>query len=270
MIFCVKLSNNIDDRVLRYQLNNNHLVVEWISLFLKTRNSPYFLFRGKFSYRMSNDFYFKTYEDLLKNSHKIKIQLPKSLDNLKQTHINRLFELSSSSLLTIDDRIFFKDSTTFLETYVRGDMRRNDYIQINMLPLIKKTFDSSLYEYFQDYVEFGGLYMKYDGATKNLYGCYKKNHMEVVRNKQVRPQTEIITDLFLNFINYKINPTISNKRFLKWCEKNKVDQYGIDYLDPKHQAKWGKLGKLIQDYDFDIYETIENYQNITDIWLEND
>ncbi len=276
MILCVKLSNGVCERVLNYQLYNNQLVVEWLQLFAQVTKHKNFSLKVDFHCQQSVDkinLIFSQFKEFL---HTLNIDIQFDMLNINKMYVNNLFRLGNAiDFKNPKDKIYFYDLLYQLDDYVvikrKKVGERYDYVVVNLMPIMRKTFvDEQFYEYFQDYIEFGDLCMAFGETSKNLYQCYTRNDIESIQNGTLRVQTEFTTQFVMHFRSVKMNKKIMNRRFLKWCEKNKVDQYGVDYLSLKHQAKWGKLGKLIQDYAFDIYETIENYQNIVDIWLEND
>jgi hypothetical protein len=66
MILSIKFSNGVDYRILNYQLDNNQLVVAWLTLFVRAKQSIDYNIHGSFFCKTSGDSLSETYEQLKK------------------------------------------------------------------------------------------------------------------------------------------------------------------------------------------------------------
>ncbi len=99
---------------------------------------------------------------------------------------------------------------------------------------------------------FGDLMLGYGTTGKNLYHCYIDNDREVVKERLIRPQRTISTEILALFPlrdateNFEVE---QNERFRAWCEEAQVHRYGYDINAPEHRIGHIPLGKLLTPLD---------------------
>jgi hypothetical protein len=126
MILSIKFSNGVDYRILNYQLDNNQLVVAWLTLFVRAKQSVDYNIHGSFFCKTSGDSISETYEQLkkyiteLEITSRLKIKLPLDYNKLNRTTINKLTNLELHFFKSPRDQEHFKliiDRLKFLLSY---------------------------------------------------------------------------------------------------------------------------------------------------------
>ena len=117
----------------------------------------------------------------------------------------------------------------------------------------------SHYPYF-NYIWEGMGYLRLGYATlgKTLHACYIENDIDVIKEKLVKPQTHVSTEVYLIFEEKLNNDLIAaEKHYHEWCTNNNVYAYGYDPEEPQHKYT-GKplLGKLNTELDLDFVKSI--------------
>jgi hypothetical protein len=143
----------------------------------------------------------------------------------------------------------------------------------------QQSFSTDLYPYW-DYTwgKIGDLRLGYSTLGKRLHECFKSNDLDVVKEKMVRPQVHILSEVYLIFSEFNIykddwgneidqrtyKKDVEFPQFLKWCKDNNVSEYGYDPLEPQHKyigrPLLGKLGEEI-NLDF-VKDIVCGYKNI--------
>jgi hypothetical protein len=132
----------------------------------------------------------------------------------------------------------------------------------------QQSFSADLYPYW-DYTwgKIGDLRLGYATLGKRLHECFKSNDLDVVKEKMVRPQVHILSEVYLIFTEFntyyddggkiidqrKYKKDVEFPQFLKWCKDNNVSEYGYDPLEPQHRYIGRPLlGKLREEINLDF------------------
>lgn len=115
----------------------------------------------------------------------------------------------------------------------------------------------------------GDICLDFFTVGKDLHQAFITDDMELIRNKEVKPQTRVGAAFnFLicreTFKNYKQCMVLHNDNIRlrdEWCEQNNVSEY-YDYKLPIHNVGRVKLGRLVEeDYD-NIVKQLNKYRYI--------
>lgn len=119
----------------------------------------------------------------------------------------------------------------------------NYYLHPNSFAPLKRED----YELSRISLNFGDLMLGYGTTGKNLYHCYIDNDQEVIKQRLIRTQKTISTEILAFFPLRDADAAFEreqNERFRKWCEQVPVAQYGYNLDDPEHRIGHIPLGKL--------------------------
>lgn len=115
-------------------------------------------------------------------------------------------------------------------------------------------------------LQHGDLMLGYCTVGKSLFHCYKDNDLCLVKSKMVRDQIIINSEVVCAFPEKDDGPDKAQKDtedFYKWCQENRVGDYGYDYKAPLHRPGNIHLGKLEQNYSYqEITAIFRHYQKM--------
>lgn len=132
------------------------------------------------------------------------------------------------------------------------------------------------YAHFQSQYYTGDLFLDFFTVGKDLSHAYSTKDIELIKRKEVKPQTLITGSACLglnakdfNFFEQGREDSL-NRRLAQWCEANEVSKYGIDHTEPKHAVGRAKLGTLQNETFESIITKLEACPYISDIavWEE--
>lgn len=165
--------------------------------------------------------------------------------------------VSSNTSNTCDALLNLNNLIHTLDDIVEHDTHFN-MIKMNFENdhLYERDFSADLYPYFNYSMGvIGDLRLGYATLGKTLHACYLENDMNVIKEKMVRPQIVITSEVYLIFDNTteEYQKTTGAQLYQIWCRDNNVYAYGYDPLDPQHKYTGRPLlGKLNTDVDINF------------------
>jgi len=113
----------------------------------------------------------------------------------------------------------------------------------------------------------GDLMLGYCTVGKSLFHCYKDNDLDLIKNRVVRDQVVISSEVICAFPQKDDEQEFMRancERFYEWCRDNRVEDYGYDYQLPIHRPGNIPLGRIEQDYSYqEISEIFRDYQQMS-------
>ena len=211
------------------------------------------------------------------------VDRPKKIEDLTEDFLNELHQAFHRCFeVGLDDRMHsrltteeIKDSILKLNNLIHDldnfkTSRNFNIIKVNydMDPQYQQSITKDLYPYW-DYTwgKIGDLRLGYATVGKRLHEAFITEDIEVVKAKLIRPQINILSEVYLIFTekdHRKYKKEVEFPIFLKWCEDNNVSEYGYDPLEPQHRYTGRPLlGKLNKEITLDLVkDKICGYTNL--------
>ena len=134
------------------------------------------------------------------------------------------------------------------------------------------------YNTFQSQYWTGDLFLDFFTVGKDLSHAYSTNDIELIKRKEIKPQTLITGSACFGleqktFQQFQPEQEERIEQMMDtWCTQNEVDQYGIDWKEPKHKVGRAKLGELHNETFESVIAKIESCPFISDIivWEEHE
>ena len=164
---------------------------------------------------------------------------------------NDTYDITCDSLLNLNTLIHTLDD--IIERDATFNMVKMNFVNDH---LYEQYFSADLYPYFNYSMGVpGDLRLGYATLGKTLHACYLENDIDVIKEKMVRPQIAITSEVYLIFDNTteEYQKTTGAQLYQIWCRDNNVYAYGYDPLDPQHKYTGRPLlGKLNTDVDINF------------------
>lgn len=152
-----------------------------------------------------------------------------------------------------------------------GGTHINQFFNYYLHPNRFSDLIPSDYELCRISFNFGDLMLGYGTTGKNLYHCYIDDDREVVREKLIRPQTTISTEVLALFPLKDATENFEaeqNERFLAWCKAAEVERYGYDTSEPVHRIGHIPLGRLKNQITLgEVKEIFGRYTSIKEVYF---
>mgnify|MGYP001157111004 CR=1 FL=1 len=201
--------------------------------------------------------------------------IPKSIENCTQEFLNQLhktFHAYTEEAIILESKSDeeFKILPTRESLLIVNDLIHElDHLEIdegtsfNMVKMnfendheYEQYFSEDLYQYFNySWGVMGDLRLGYATLGKTLHACYVENDMNVIKEKMVRPQIRITSEVYLIFdkSTEEYQKTTGAQLYQKWCKNNNVYEYGYDPHDLQHKYTGRPLlGKLNTEVDINF------------------
>ena len=106
-------------------------------------------------------------------------------------------------------------------------------------------------------------YLELDFATigKDLEACYCTNDMELVRAQEIKQQEWIRPFIAMKFsAPQDVSQEPDYDDYYAWCEKNRVEDYGYNYREPKYNPGRVILGEWLDRENYHLEHVMELHQ----------
>lgn len=149
----------------------------------------------------------------------------------------------------------------------------NQFLTYYLHPNQFGPLEDSDYELTRISLNFGDLMLGYGTTGKNLYHCYIDNDHKVVKDRLIRPQKTISTEVLALFPLQDADPSFEkeqNQRFENWCKEADVSKFGYDISRPEHRIGHIPLGKLSQKFSLsDAKEIFGRYNRVSSCYFSS-
>jgi hypothetical protein len=172
-------------------------------------------------------------DELLSSEHNqsLKKKEPKCPDlDLLAFHLNNI----NNSIHALESALMLSDEqlNAYFSTYLRDLTRVSPTIPL----------ESEDYKRFTLAGSFGDLFLGYGTTGKNLFHVFKDNDIDFFRNgNKPSPQRAITTNI-LAWFSDDVDHQQEQERYLRWYQKNNLDNLAINLTDPMSSIGYIKIG----------------------------
>jgi len=203
------------------------------------------------------------------------LDIPEKIEDLTTPFLNELHQTFHKcfdetleewkwELITKDHRTSIKKLNDLIhEIEYSENAKKFNIIKVNFVhdDPYQQDIPVDLYPHWNySWGKIGDLRLGYATLGKRLHDCFLSNDMDVVKEKMVRPQIHILSEVYLIFMehdNEEYKKTVEFPQFVKWCDDNNVSKYGYDPLEPQHKYIGRPLlGKLREEINLDFVKDI--------------
>lgn len=169
-------------------------------------------------------------------------------------HISILSKKAESALADLNQAIHHWESLVRKPT-------NNNWAYYRLDSTTSKPITDDLRKYWKiDSAPPGSLRLGYYTLGKDLWTCFLDKDSEVIKNKLVRPQLAIHTQVFFRIeeIKLPLPPELILRKFDEWCEENNTIAHGVNPNDPIHRTGMKPL--------LGVAENLPSTKEIVNMW----
>lgn len=224
--------------------------------------------------------WFEVPEELKLNvEDKADTQLPK-LNELHFIFENNLIEENERTGENIEPQLFraLESMNNLVHVCEKWDGNENPTV-FNVFRMIEHDDLEWLHMADDDYnrmeiFNFGYIELDFGTIGKDLGTCFETNDVELVKRQEIKQQEWIRPFLSQKFLMPKeMTGEWKPDHYYKWCEDNKVTDYGYNYKEPQYNLGRVILGEWVDrdKYDVaDVQRILSEYPTFEDIRLSEE